>query len=171
MKKSARARRLARHHKRLRNANKLNLVSLMDIFTILVFFLMVNSSDVQVLQSNKQIKLPESIAEQKPEETLVIAISASHIVVGGRPVVAIDEIGSEQSVIEPLKAELNFQASKRPQMSEAQQLSGRAVTIMGDASLHYQLLKQVMATCAITDFRDISLAVTRIASAAGGEVN
>ncbi|MGK0261262.1 MAG: biopolymer transport protein ExbD, partial [Candidatus Azotimanducaceae bacterium] len=45
----------------------LNLVSLMDIFTILVFFLMVNSSEVEVLQTSSDIKLPDSTSEQRPE--------------------------------------------------------------------------------------------------------
>ena len=38
----------------------LNLVSLMDIFTILVFFLMVNSSEVEVLQTRSRGYDPEN---------------------------------------------------------------------------------------------------------------
>ena len=56
-------------------AGALNLVSLMDIFTILVFFLMVNSSEVEVLQTSSKIKLPDSTSEQRPENQLVISIS------------------------------------------------------------------------------------------------
>ena len=40
----------------------INLVSMMDIFTILVFFLLVNSSDVEVLPNAKEIVLPTSTA-------------------------------------------------------------------------------------------------------------
>lgn len=66
MKMSFRAKRLERQNQRLAQASKLNLVALMDIFTILVFFLMVNQSEVKVLQSNKDISLPRSVSEQLP---------------------------------------------------------------------------------------------------------
>ena len=72
MKKSQRAKRMARHLQRNKKGSKLNLVSLMDIFTILVFFLMVNQSDVKVMQSNKAIKLPTSVINNTPAETLVM---------------------------------------------------------------------------------------------------
>ena len=60
MAKSARAKRMAKHHRRNKGKGTLNLVSLMDIFTILVFFLLVNSSDVQTLPNAKDLQLPES---------------------------------------------------------------------------------------------------------------
>ena len=61
--------------KRGRKTASLNLVSLMDIFTILVFFLMVNSSEVDVIQTNSKIKLPDSTSEQRPENRIVISVS------------------------------------------------------------------------------------------------
>jgi biopolymer transport protein ExbD len=72
MKSSLRARRMASNHRRMQQNSKLNLVSLMDIFTILVFFLMVNSGDVEILQSDKDITLPDSVSEQKPDLTLLV---------------------------------------------------------------------------------------------------
>ena len=72
MVKSRRAKRMGQHHKRNKATATLNLVSLMDIFTILVFFLLVNSSDVEVLPNDKDIQLPESIAEEKAKETVVM---------------------------------------------------------------------------------------------------
>ncbi|WP_170308603.1 ExbD/TolR family protein [Corallincola luteus] len=163
MKQSMRARRMARHHRKLSGAaSKLNLVSLMDIFTILVFFLMVNSSEVQVLQSNKTIKLPDSVAEQRPEETLVIMVNSDNLVVQGRPIVKTSELmADDQALIPALQTELDYQAKRRPELSEQEKKLGRPVTIMGDASIPYELLKKVMATCADTDFRSISLAVNR----------
>ena len=65
MQMSRRALRMERHHKRHRSRGGLNLVSLMDIFTILVFFLLVNSSEVQTLPNAKDLELPESIADRK----------------------------------------------------------------------------------------------------------
>ena len=62
----------------------LNLVSLMDIFTILVFFLLVNSAQVEVLPNAKDLQLPESIAEQKARENVVIMVTADQILVQGQ---------------------------------------------------------------------------------------
>ncbi|MFT5083864.1 MAG: biopolymer transport protein ExbD, partial [Lentisphaeria bacterium] len=82
---SRRARRMERHHK-LRKQSPLNLVSLMDIFTILVFFLLVNSSSSHQLPSNKDLKLPTSTAKKVAEETLIIAITKTEILVQGHKV-------------------------------------------------------------------------------------
>lgn len=168
MKRSIRAKRMARHHRRQASSSKLNLVSLMDIFTILVFFLMVNSSDVQVLDSNKAIKLPSSIAQTKPEETLVLMVTAKDLIVQGRSIVDVAGILSQdEEFITALDKELRYQASRRRALSEEEAKSGRAVTIMGDEKIPYSLLKKVMATCAQADFRNISLAVNQLASTAG----
>jgi biopolymer transport protein ExbD len=162
MKMSVRAKRMQRHHGRMKKKSDLNLTSLMDIFTILVFFLMVNSSDTQILKDSKDIIMPKSVAEEMPKETLIIQVSNSVIVVQGREVAEVPAVvASEEDVIKALEEELNYQASRRPQMTEEELQSGRAVTIQGHNELPYSLLKKIMATCAFTDFRDISLAVTR----------
>lgn len=138
----------------------LNLVSLMDIFTILVFFLMVNSSEVEVLQTSSQIKLPESTSEQQPENRLVISVSRDDVVVQGRPVARVAELaGAEGNLIPTLAEELAHQAGRRGIVPEG----GHEITIMGDHELPYWLLKKIMFTCQTEDFARISLAVNRIA--------
>jgi len=92
MHKSKRAKRMEVRHKRHKAAGALNLVSLMDIFTILVFFLLVNSSDVEVLPNAKDIQLPESIAEQKAKESVVILIGEENIIVQGTPIVKVSDV-------------------------------------------------------------------------------
>ena len=174
MKQSIHAKRMARHHKRLRNQMKLNLVSLMDIFTILVFFLLVNSSDVEVMQSNKEISLPESIADQKPENTLMVTVSEENIIVGGRFITEVKSaLNTKGNEIEPLLTELKYRAARKPFRDEQEAALGRDITIMGDKELPYELLKKIMTTCAKADYRNISLAVSQIADenmpAAGGE--
>ena len=80
MKKSSRGKRMARRHNRHKGVAVLNLTSLMDIFTILVFFLLVNSSNSQQPPDNKDIILPESSANTVPGEVLKIQISARNII-------------------------------------------------------------------------------------------
>lgn len=171
MKRSIHARRMERHHRRNKAQPKLNLVSLMDIFTILVFFLLVNSSDVEVLQSNNAIRLPESAAEKKPESTLLLMVSQDDIVLGGRPVISVERAlkGNDTSIPE-LEKELKYQASRKPFSTDAQREQGRDITIMGDAEIPYTLLKKIMTTCAKTEYRNISLAVSRQESEAENSV-
>ncbi len=165
MKRSARARRMARSHRRLHGQAKLSLVSLMDIFTILVFFLMVNSGDVEVLEADKNISLPESVSEQKPDVALTIKVSPDDIVVQGRRMGSVAEVLSQQdNLISALKEELAYQADRAPAMTEREAEIGRSVVIMGDQGMPYKLLKRIMTTCADSDYRDITLAVNTAAS-------
>ena len=144
----------------------LNLVSLMDIFTILVFFLMVNSSEVEVLQSSSQIKLPDSTSEQRPDNQLVISVSHDDLVVQGRPVAKIDELtGQEDALIAGLKTELEYQAGRKGEVPEG----GFEITVMGDREVPYWLLKRILLTCQQSDFAQISLAVNKISGGDGSE--
>jgi len=146
--------------KKHRKSATLNLVSLMDIFTILVFFLMVNSSEVEVLQTSSKIKLPDSTSEQQPDNRLVISLSSDDLVVQGRAVATVAQASDPGvSVIPGLKEELEYQAGRKGEIPEG----GLEVTIMGDRELPYWLLKKVMLTCQQTDFAKISLAVNSLA--------
>ncbi|WP_094706318.1 biopolymer transporter ExbD [Hahella sp. CCB-MM4] len=143
---------------------KLNLVSLMDIFTILVFFLLLNSGNNEILKVNRDIELPESSAEQQPEETITVMITAEDILVDGRPVATMEEVTSSNGLIKGLMDELNYQASKRAELTEEEKAAGRAVTILGDQEVPYEILKRVMLSCAKVNYRDLSMAVSRVAS-------
>lgn len=147
------------HQQKRGKSAALNLVSLMDIFTILVFFLMVNSSEVEVLQTSSKIKLPDSSSEQRPEERLVISVSQDDLVVQGRPVAQIQAVLSDDDpIIADLKTELDYQATRKGEVPEG----GFEITIMGDRELPYALLKEIMLTCQTAEFAKISLAVNKI---------
>lgn len=154
-----------RHRRRVQEKRgaSLNLVSLMDIFTILVFFLMVNSSEVEVLETTTAIELPDSVSEERPEDRLSILVSADDLIVQGRKVASASEaLGEPNGTIEGLAAELAHQADKRRQrLADPSQFEGK-VTIMGDRELPYELLKRVMLTCQQNDFTHIALAVNRV---------
>ena len=160
MRGSLRARRMARHHSRRKGVARLSLVSLMDIFTILVFFLLLNSSDVEVLQNDKSVVLPESTAEQRPGETLVLLVSDTEVLLGGKPLVAVADVMERgDGAIAELAAELQYQAGRAAELSPEEQERGRAITIMGDKDIPYQLLRKVMYTAARANFTDVSFAV------------
>ncbi len=156
----------AAEYRKRRGGGGLNLVSLMDIFTILVFFLLVNSSSVQQMPNSKSVKLPSSSSERLPEETLLLLVNEEHILVQGRPVVKLAAIaGEKELLIAPLLEELKHQASRSIQLrdEEGRVMPGE-VTIMGDREIEYSLLKRIVATCSRANFGNISLAVIRKAS-------
>ncbi len=160
MKYADRAARMQRHHSRHKRGVSLNLVSLMDIFTILVFFLLVNSSEVEVLPNAKDVALPESIAETKARETVVVLVTNEQLLVQGEVVAQIaDVIASNQLVIPGLKAALENQSSRVLRSAEDASDETREVTIMGDKEIPYSLLKRVMATCTAANYGQLSLAV------------
>lgn len=156
---SRRARRMERSHKRHKQA-ALNLVSLMDIFTILVFFLLVSSSNVQQLPNSKDITLPTSVAEKAPKETLIITITRDSIIVQGNKVSDIKTVlENKDTLISELVDELKLQAAKFSFTAKKGQ--GRSVTIMGDESIPYQLLRKVLATCRYTNYTQIAFAAVQ----------
>ena len=160
MVKSARAKRMEKHHRRNQKAGALNLVSLMDIFTILVFFLLVNSSEVQTLPNAKDMELPESIAETKPDETVTIMIGKTDILVQGKPVTTIDDVlATKGNDIPALREALLSQNDRVLRRETRGDIAGREVTILGDKNISYRVLKKVMATCTASDYGQISLAV------------
>ncbi len=161
MSMSARAKRMKRHHARKRPSS-LSLVSLMDIFTILVFFLLVNSAEVQTLEPPKTVTLPESLAVEKPRETVVVMVTPEQVLVQGSPVVSVADVdAAEGNLIEPLAAALKAQGDRALIRAAATDLSAREITILGDRDVPYRVLKKVMATCTEADYGKLSLAVVQ----------
>ncbi|MGP4843229.1 ExbD/TolR family protein [Marinobacter sp. 1Y8] len=155
MKSSRRAQRMQRHYGRMHRAGGLNLVSLMDIFTILVFFLMVNSSDVKVMQQSSDVALPESSSEKPGQETLTIEVTSRAVMVQGRQVALLSDDLDENGHLKGLFAELNYRKDRQPEIPE----SGLEITVMADKSTEYRKLRQIMQTCVDADYRRIKLAV------------
>ncbi len=159
---SRRSRRMDRHHK----ANKgspLNLVSLMDIFTILVFFLLVNSSNTQQLPSNKELTLPTSTTKKAPEETFVIAISKSSILVQGRHVAEVQSLlDNGEDSIPQLKKELDFLSGAKSQTTPPS--GGKRITVMGDENIPYDVVRKILTTCQQAGYTNIAFAATQVAN-------
>lgn len=151
---------MERHHRRSTFGGGLNLVALMDIFTILVFFLLVNSSDVQEMPSSRAVKLPESNIEAKVRQTITVLVTKDEILVQGEPVLAVAAAASsKQTVLAPLRDALERHARHRLVMNAENEADKGEVTILGDKSLPFELLKKVMATCTDAGYSTVSLAV------------
>jgi biopolymer transport protein ExbD len=141
------------------NQVDMNLVSLIDVFTLLIFFLMSNTGAVETLASPRAVKLPESRSEKAPKETVLVVVTGTEILVGTRPVASVaDAMKVDGDIIEPVKAALEVEAS-REVIRKENEADSKRVTIMGDKDIPYRLLKKVMVSAARAGYSDVSFAV------------
>ncbi len=146
--------------KKLNSSSGLNLVSLMDVFTILVFFLLVNSGSSDVMEPPKNIKLPDSIVQTKPRETVIVMITDSQILVQGKPVISTkDALASKASTIKAIKDRLLLQRKKVIGISTKSIAQGKEITLLADRTVPFRLMKKVMSSCTSAGYGKISLAV------------
>jgi biopolymer transport protein ExbD len=155
---SSRARRMMTHHLRNRNEAELNLIPMIDILSVLVSFLLVYSTEVEVVQNTKGIEIPQSIVTTMPRETVVVTLTKDELFVQGERVASIADVRASQAlIIAPLR-----DALKRPrligQKMAERDLADREVTVLADKTLPYEVLKKVMSTCTDADFGKISFA-------------
>ena len=163
MKENRRMKRMARSGKHTTGAG-LNLVSLMDVFTILVFFLLVNSGSSDVMEPPKNIQLPDSMVETKPRETVVVMITPQQILVQGEPVITTQEvIDSKMAIIDPVKQRLILQRKKVLGISTKAVSQSKEVTVLAQRTVPFHLMKKVMASCTSAGYEKISLAVIQTA--------
>jgi biopolymer transport protein TolR len=156
---SSRARRMAVHHQRHRAGFELNLIPLIDILSVMVSFLLVYSTEVEVIQNSKGIEIPQSISQTAPDHSVVVMITKTDLFVQGEFIESIKDVQADQAAtIGPLGAALKRPLLIGKDISEAA-LAAREITIMADKSLPYEILKKVMATCTDADYGKISLAV------------
>jgi len=159
MSMSNRARRMAEHHLRHRADATLNLIPFIDILTVMVAFLLVYSTEVEVIQNTKGVEVPQSIAQTSPRQSVVVMITKTDLFVQGERITSVAEIRANPAPIIPALHD----ALKRPMLIgrelSARDLASREITIMGDKTLPYDVLKKVMATCTDADYGRISLAV------------
>jgi biopolymer transport protein ExbD len=142
----------------------------MDVFTILVFFLLVNSGSVEVVEAPKDVKLPESRMESKPRETVVISISPEEVLVQGKLVAYVEDIlDNKENAVDPINARLAELKESVIGINTKTVAASQEVTILADRSVPFTVVKTVMSTCTAEGYENVSLAViqkaTQVASA------
>lgn len=165
MQESRRMKRMGRSRGRAKRMPGFNLVALMDIFTILVFFLLTNSAQTQDLPSPDQIKLPQSVSEKKPEETAVVLVTETQVLVQGKLVALRSEIAERNLPFVPaVRDELRRITQSTSGFSKKEKSARKEVTIMGDRAIPFKLLKKIMTSSTLAGFQTINLAVVQKAS-------
>ena len=159
MSMSNRARRMLQHQMRNKADADLNLIPMIDILSVMVSFLLVYSTEVEVVQNTKSIDIPQSISELRPRETVVVMVTRDELFVQGERIAAISEVmASPDAIIKPLSIAL-----KRPklvgQAMTEKDIAEREITLMADKGMPYEVLKKVMGTCTDADYGRISFAL------------
>ena len=157
MRNSRRIKRMKRNRLKI---GKMNLTSLMDVFTILVFFLLVNSGSVELVEAPKDVKLPESIEESKPRETVVVAVSPETVMVQGKLVAMVEDIlNDEEAALDPLAARLAELSESVIGASTMTVAESQEVTILADKDVPFIVVRKVMSACTGEGYENVSLAV------------
>lgn len=157
MRNTRRIKRMSRNRVKI---GKMNLTSLMDVFTILVFFLLVNSGSVEVMEAPKSVTLPESMVEAKPRETVVIFVSQEEVLVQGQVVARV------AGILEADKASIESITGRLAELSEhvigpaTKVVAGsQEVTILADKEVPFAVIKRIMSACTGQGYGQVSLAV------------
>lgn len=156
---SAHQRRMQRRAKHVTPAT-LSLTSLMDIFTILLFFLLVSVSTSQKMPDQNYILLPKSSSEKLPEEVLTVEVSARTIIVQGQLIAETASVQAQaDALIGKLKEELDYQAGKSAAPLNDAGVPEREIMILMDSKIPYEVLDKIMKTCMQTEYSKISFGV------------
>jgi len=166
MRNSRRIKRMSRNRGKI---SKMNLTSLMDVFTILVFFLLVNSGSVEVLDAPKNVTLPESRIEAKPRETVVIFVSSDEVLVQGKRVALVaDILDGDSTALDPITSRLAELKENIVGPNTLAVAGSQEVTILADKSVPFTVIKTIMSTCTDGGYENVSLAVIQKAAQVAG---
>jgi biopolymer transport protein TolR len=158
--------RIKRHRQRRHGANHFALIPFIDMMTILVVFLLAHTADVDIMPNTKNISIPQSISERKPGATVVVMVTRDSVYVDGQLVGALsDVIANQGPFFAPLKNALVAQNARSINSAQTD-ISKREVTIMGDKSTPYSVLKKIMMTCSEAEYGKVSFAVVEREKAA-----
>lgn len=139
---------------------QLNLIPMIDIMSVLVAFLLIYSTEVEVVQNAKDVEIPVSTAEAKPAETVVVTITKDMLLVQGDVIATIDQIRDPNTaLIEPLREYLSRPLATQGDAVQQAALAHREITVLADRSLPYEVIRKVMTTCTAAAYDKLSLAV------------
>ena len=162
--------RIKKHRQRSHHDSHMALVPFIDMLTMLVVFLLLHSSDAEILPNTKNIQIPQSIADLKPHETVTIMVTKDELLVNGRIVGKVAEVAAlpaDKMIIPDLQVALKEQNDRIQRETAKEDMAEREITIMGDKGTPFSVLKRVMATATASDYGKVSLAVIQREREAG----
>ena len=163
MRESRRMKRMERNNKR--HHVSLNLIPMLDVLSVLVFFLLFHSFNGDMPE--QRIVLPDSVVETKPRGTVVISVTPEAVMVQGEAVIKTadlldDRIGTVHEVterLEEIERSMNKVSTKTVAETETKE-----ITLLADKTIPFKVLKKIMTSCTASGYGKISLAVIQKAS-------
>jgi biopolymer transport protein ExbD len=162
------AARKASRRDRKEEVGTLNLTSLMDVVSIIVVYLLKNyGADPVLIMPTAGQKIPMSVADSPIQDGIPVYIAARSITFASKKIVQLDENGDidpaalQNHLIGPLYDAMAEEADKAKQMAAAQgqeEWSGRVI-LVGDQSLKFSTLVDVMYTAGRAEFREYAFCV------------
>lgn len=141
----------------------LRLTSMMDMFTILLVFLLKSfSAEGQIVTVANDLTLPHSSSTKRPKASPIIAITKEWILLDDKPLVKVREVGKRTDLLIPeLDQALQFSRSVAEGLGRQDAGLGfhGVVDIMGDREAPFALIKRVMFTCGKNGYNNMQLAV------------
>ena len=151
---------IRRHRKKRHGASHFALVPFIDMMTILVVFLLAHTAEVDILPNTKNISIPQSLSDRKPDAAVVVMVTKDSLYVDGNKVGSLADVSANQGpVYVPLKNALLAQNDRVLAGAQKADPSKREVTIMGDKDIPYSVLKKIMLTCSDAEYGKVSFAV------------
>jgi biopolymer transport protein ExbD len=146
------------------SGGSVNLISMMDILTVLLLFLLKSYvAGGEAMVPAPGVQLPASTADQPPQSSLVVAIDGDEILVGSDHAASLSEaMGADGLEIAPLSARLQAVRQQQDEIARLRGTPGQAVhsvTIQGDRNIQFRVLQKVMYTLGQNGYENISLAV------------
>jgi biopolymer transport protein TolR len=148
-----------KRRKRHAGASHFALIPFIDMMTILVVFLLAHTAEVDILPNTKNISIPQSLSERKPNAAIVVMVTTDSVYVDGKLVGSIADVVANSGVFAPLKAELMAQNDLALGGAQRTEIAKREVTIIGDKNIPYSVLKKIMMTCSDAEYGKVSFAV------------
>jgi biopolymer transport protein ExbD len=135
----------------------INLIPMMDVLCVLVFFLLFHSFNSTL--PDAQIALPASVVETRPRETVAIVVSPEVVMVQGEAVIGTsklldDSIGIVYEVRERLEQLRTIIETSAKTAGESKE-----ITLLADKTIPFKVLKKIMSTCTASGYDRLSLAV------------
>ena len=146
--------------RKVREDAHLNLIPMIDILSVLVAFLLVYSTEVEVIQNSKGVSIPESRTDVRPKQSVVVMVTKDAVFVQGEQVASLAEVSDPHTqLVASLRDVLQRPIAGLDAAARDAALTSHEVTVMADKDLPYEVLRKVLATCTAAAYGKISLAV------------
>lgn len=141
----------------------LMLTSLIDMFTIILLFLLQSySMQGDVYNIDPKLKLPVSMAREAPNMRLIVQVTTDDLIVDGKKVASLAGLAEGKDlVIGPVLEALNRNTGKVEFIERSNpsfKFRGE-VMVQADRRTPFKVLEKIMYTCGQAGYGNISLAV------------